>query len=75
MPLSFHDYYCFCCQRILLEIFRSSAKTDEKVLTVVFHAILSDKFKFDDEMRIVIRGDKPVFGGWNEGGILVKTEK
>ena len=63
-------------KRILLLIFRKTTSNyDEKTLTVVFHAILSDKFKFDGEMRILIRGDEPVFGGWNKGGIPVKTEK
>lgn len=60
----------------MFETFRSSTNNVvEKVLTIVFHAILSDKFKFDDEMRIVIRGDEPVFGGWDKGGIPLETEK
>lgn len=40
------------------------------MFTVVFHAILSDKLKVDNDgkSRIVIRGVEPVFDGWNEGG-------
>lgn len=42
---------------------------DEETFTVIFHAILSDKFKMDDgQSCIVIRGEKPVFGGWDHGG-------
>ncbi|CAB4021187.1 Hypothetical predicted protein [Paramuricea clavata] len=47
---------------------------DEQSLTVVFHAILSDKFKLDEGMNIVIRGDSPVFDGWNKGGVDVTTQ-
>ena len=61
---------------ILLHLFRNYTDNgDEKNFTVYFHAILSDKFKFEDGMQIVIRGKKPVFGGWDEGGVSVATEK
>ena len=35
----------------------------------MFHAMLSDRFKLDDQTKIVIRGDKPVFGGWDQGDV------
>ena len=44
-------------------------------MTVVFHAILSDKFELEDLKIVVIRGEDPVFGGWNKGGIPVETGK
>ena len=57
-----HDFLYIC----------RTSTNNEKTLTVVFHAILSDKFEVDDETRIVIRGDLPVFGGWDDGGVPVK---
>jgi hypothetical protein len=47
----------------------------QKTLTVVFHAILSNKFKRDDDTKIVIRGQQPIFAdGWKEGGVRITTE-
>ena len=59
---------------ILLHMFRSG---DEKeTLTVVFHAILSEKFgKLDDGTKIVIRGESPVFEGWNKDSVVFVTER
>jgi hypothetical protein len=61
---------------IFLFLFRNSRnEADGETLTVVFHAILSKKFTFDDGAVIVIRGDKPVFaGGWHEGGVPIYVE-
>ena len=55
-------------------MFRSG---DEKeTLTVVFHAILSEKFgKLDDGAKIVIRGEPPVFEGWNKDSVVFVTER
>ncbi|XP_028417208.1 uncharacterized protein LOC114541491 [Dendronephthya gigantea] len=47
--------------------------TKEKTLTVVFHAALSDKFDCDGDTKIVIRGEEPGFGGWNELGVPIST--
>ena len=47
----------------------------EITMTVVFHAILSDKFELNGIKDVVIRGQEPVFFGWNKGGIPVVTEK
>jgi hypothetical protein len=74
-PQIFFNFgFCICI--IFLFIFRNSInKADEKTLTVVFHAILSTKFSLDDVMKVVIRGDQPVFADdWNEGGVPVTTE-
>ena len=39
----------------------------EKTLTIVFHAILSKNFNFDDGKKIVICGEEPIFaGGWEK---------
>ena len=57
-------------------MFRNAQQThvQEETITVVFHAILSEKFgKLDDETRIVIRGEGPVFEGWNKGGVALVT--
>ena len=61
----------------LLYLFRNSRNSDDKkeTLTVVFHAILSDKFDFDDETKVVIRGQDPVFHGWEENSVVLKTER
>ena len=59
-------------------MFRNLQKRDDEkeTLTVVFHAILSDKFgKLDDGTKIVIRGEDPVFNGWNKGGVALVTER
>jgi hypothetical protein len=62
-------YYIY----ILLHIFRNSTdNANDKCLTVVFHAILSDKFKLNEGTKIVIRGDEPVFGGWKNGSVNVR---
>ena len=54
-------------------IFRNPPmKTDEKTLTVVFHAILSDNFPMGKDSKLVIRGDEPIFDGWNKHGIHVQ---
>jgi hypothetical protein len=60
---------------IFVYIFRNSInKADEKTLTVVFHAILSKKFKLDGG-TVVIRGGQPVFAdGWSNGGVPITTE-
>ncbi len=63
-------------QVIFLYIFRSSTKkSDHDTLTVVFHAILSDKFKWDDSCTVVIRGEKPIFRGWDSDGVHMSAEK
>ncbi|CAB4014622.1 Hypothetical predicted protein, partial [Paramuricea clavata] len=52
----------------------SASNDSQNTLTVVFHAILSNKFKLEDGTKIVIRGDEPLFaGGWNKGGVPVTT--
>jgi hypothetical protein len=56
-----------------LIFFRPTA--DEKTFTVIFHAMLSNKFKSDDFVQVVIRGDEPVFHGWNKGGEPVIVEE
>lgn len=55
-------------------MFRSG---DEKeTLTVVFHAILSEKFgKLDDGTKIVIRGENPVFDGWSKDSVTVVIDR
>jgi hypothetical protein len=59
---------------ILLHIFRNSTdNASNKCLTVIFHAILSDKFKLEEGTKIVIRGEEPVFDGWHKGGVIVRT--
>ena len=58
--------------------FRSSddEKTDdEKTFTIVFHAMLSNKFKLDDYTQFEIRGEKPVFNGWGKSGKQVIPER
>ena len=50
-------------------------EADGETLTVVFHAILSKKFELDDGTTIVIRGDEPVFTGWEEGGVPIDAEE
>lgn len=69
--------FFFCLNYTCLPVhFRTSTNgEDTKKLTVVFYAILSDKFDFDDKSKIVIRGQEPVFLGWNKGGVPLKTEK
>ena len=66
-----------CTHIFLLHIFRNLNVKDEKkeTITVVFHAILSDKFKLDDVTKIVIRGEDPVFEGWDKGGIVLEKER
>jgi hypothetical protein len=66
------EYICI----IFVYIFRNSInKAGEKTLTVVFHAILSKKFKLDGGTKVVIRGDQPIFADdWNEGGVPITTE-
>jgi hypothetical protein len=60
----------------LLYIFRNSTKNgDDKSLTVVFHAILSDKFQWDKDTQIVIRGEEPLFYGWNQDSVYVSTKE
>ena len=61
----------------MLHIFRGLNVNDEKneTITVVFHAILSDKFKLDDITKIVIRGEDPVFEGWSKGGVVLEKER
>jgi hypothetical protein len=70
----------------LLHIFRNSddkttknddktSNADEKSLIVVFHAILSNKFDWDNDTKIVIRGQAPVFYGWDKDGVHFSTEK
>ena len=57
-------------------MFRSVQQKDVQgeTITVVFHAILSEKFgKLDGGTKIVIRGDEPVFEGWNKGGVSLVT--
>lgn len=50
-------------------------ENDEKTFTVIFHAILSAKFKMDDDTSwIVIRGEEPVFNGWKKGGKRVTIQ-
>ena len=54
-------------------MFRSG---DEKeTLTVVFHAILSEKFGKLDGTKIVIRGEPPVFEDWDKDSVVVVTER
>ena len=48
--------------------------TEEK-FTVVFHAILSEKMPCNKKMAVVIRGENPVFDGWDEGGKVVNVTK
>ena len=62
---------------VFLYIFRTSTDSggEDSLITVEFHAILSQKFTLDDQTKIVILGDKPVFGGWNDVGIAVRKEK
>ena len=50
-------------------------KNEERTITVVFHAILSDKFAMGNDSKLVIRGDEPIFGGWNKHGIHVQFEQ
>ena len=65
-----------CTTHILLYIFRSSTDIgNEATLTVVFHAILSDKFDLDEGTKIVIRGEEPVFDDWNKDGVTLKMER
>jgi hypothetical protein len=70
----------------LLHIFRNSddktVKSDDKAskaagktLIVVFHAILSDKFELDNDTKIVIRGEEPVFNGWDNDSVHFSAEK
>ena len=54
---------------------RHQKHRDEETFTVVFHALLSDKFKWDENKKIIIRGEEPVFYGWNADMILMNTEK
>ncbi len=65
-------------QAIFFYIFRSSTKnSDHDTLTVVFHAILSNEFKWDDDSKVVIRGQEPIFPGWNSDsdGVHMSVEK
>jgi hypothetical protein len=48
---------------------------DEKSIVVVFHAILSDKYKFDSNTKIVIRGEEPFFDGWEKDSVHLEAEK
>lgn len=70
LDFAVHTYF-------LLHVFRDlNVKDDKKeTITVVFHAILSDKFKLDDVTKIVIRGEDPVFEGWNKGGVVLEKER
>lgn len=56
-------------------MFRNSTigENKQETITVIFHAILSDKFKLDDMPKIVIRGEDPVFKGWNKDGVVLET--
>ena len=47
----------------------------ETYLTVVFHAILSAKFKPDKDTRVFIQGECPIFWGWNKNPIELTQEK
>ena len=71
--MSFGSWYI---ANITFFIFSHPAKNvGEKTLTIVFHAILSKNFLFDDGMKIVIRGDEPIFkGGWERCNIPVNIE-
>lgn len=48
---------------------------NEEYLTVVFHAILSEKFKKGREGRVVISGDDPIFNGWNNTAVEINKIK
>ena len=58
-------------------IFRNTAMNmSEKTITIVFHAILSKSFNFDDGKRIVIRGEEPIFvGDWKNSNVPVVIER
>lgn len=48
----------------------------DKGITIVFHAILSGKFKRDkDNMHIFIRGDRPIFDGWDHNSVDITQVK
>ena len=67
----------FLVFKVYKYFFRSSddEKTDsEKTFTVIFHAMLSNKFKWDDYTQVEIRGSEPVFNGWKNTGLLVTSE-
>ena len=58
---------------IIFLLFRNPKKN---TLTIIFHAILSKNFNFDDGKKIVIRGEEPVFtGGWKESNVPVLIER
>ena len=51
---------------------------DEDMFTVIFKAVSAESFVEDNEenFKVVIRGDPPVFRGWENGsGIPVETER
>ena len=47
----------------------------ETYLTVVFHAILSAKFKPDKDTHVFIQGERPIFWGWKKNTIELTQEK
>ena len=52
----------------------SNGNAGEATLTVVFHAVISDKFKMDEQTKIVIRGEEPIFHGWSNDSVVVRRE-
>ena len=58
-------------------MFRNSTvnESQQETITVIFHAIVSEKFKLDDVTKFVIRGEDPVFKGWNKDGVVLEEKK
>ena len=72
----FHPRRNISLLQFLLLCFRTPAGSgDEAELTVVFHIMVSDKFNMEDKTEIVIRGEDPVFDGWNKDCVRVKVEE
>ena len=61
--------------------FRSGPNTEiknskeHKGVTVVFHAILSEKFGRTEDTHIFIRGGLPIFHGWETNSLEVRPVK
>lgn len=47
----------------------------DKGITIVFHAILAGKFKGSTDVNIFIRGDHPIFHGWDVNAVDIAQVK
>ena len=72
--LNFLFFYANCNFRTCPNTEINNSKEPNGV-TVVFHAILSEKFDRTEDTHIFIRGDVPIFHGWMKNSLEVRPVK